>query len=506
MKVKRLTIEIKNRASLKPLWMIKKHYPKFFSDIRKIIGFKHPNERQIRRWSQLDLSDWDGYVFPAKYDWKNQTLIFDIAYVPKVLDILQKKEFQVEIKDLRQVFYINQDLTFDPNLKLYNVQEWILNSVIGFLKVRGYCLYQLPTGLGKTEVAIAIISKMKVNSIILVNSKDLLYQWKERIQKRLNYVPGIVGDGIFEPKPITIATLQSLWNYIKRKINNSIEDISIIQKFIEKGDIEEDFVSDINDSIFQNFSLVILDEVHIGSADTFLAVLRSFNAKYYLGQSATTWRSDKFHPLLWGIFGKPQIIYDLDQAIKDKFLVKPIIKVVKTNRKYDDNLSYKQMIREMKNDSERNRIIRNITINSEKPCLILTQQISHQKEIKKTFIEKGLKLVCLNGNSDTEKRKRILEKVRQGKIKIVCTTNIWGQGIDIPILRTLILAFPTKSDNLLIQKIGRVIRKNDNKTECHIYDFIDKNIYLKQQFYERMKVYKRYKWKIERIDKIELEE
>ena len=357
--------------------------------------------------------------------------------------------------------------------------------------------------MGKTEVSIGVISKLGVKTIILVNSKDLLYQWKNRIKNRINIDAGIIGDGIFQPAEITVATLQSLWNYIKQNKEITSSDISLVEKFIEKGEIEDDFAP-IKDEMFESFSLVILDEVHIGAADTFLAVLRSFTSKYFLGQSATTWRTDKMHPLLWSIFGKLNFEYELNSAIDDGYLVRPIVKIVPTKRKYNEN-NYQSIIKNMKNDDERNYLIAEIVIDAPKPCLVLTNQVTHQSKIRKAFNEYKIFSYFLNGKNTMTERNTVLNKLKEGKTDVVCTTPIWNQGVDIPSLKSVVLAFPTRSDVVLIQKIGRAIRKSPKKYGCTIYDLVDDNPILLDQFSDRAKVYVKYGWlkKREIIQKIQ---
>lgn len=78
-------------------------------------------------------------------------------------------------------------------------------------KKRGGIL-QLPPGWGKTVMALNIISKLKVKTLIIVHKEFLMTQWKERIQQYLGNVSiGIIKQNVIEnDNDIVIASLQSV--------------------------------------------------------------------------------------------------------------------------------------------------------------------------------------------------------------------------------------------------------------------------------------------------------
>lgn len=73
-------------------------------------------------------------------------------------------------------------------------------------------ILQLPPGWGKTVMALNIISKLKVKTLIIVHKEFLMTQWKERIQQYLSNVSiGIIKQNIIEnDNDIVIASLQSI--------------------------------------------------------------------------------------------------------------------------------------------------------------------------------------------------------------------------------------------------------------------------------------------------------
>jgi len=491
------TITITNDAVLTPLPLIWDKIPNFSRWVRKNLGFPHPNEWEIRKYSKKDLSDWDGRIVPVQYerkDGKLHALHFGIADMPIIQEHLESHGLEVEIDDQRPLLPLATPSTF--NLKLWDCQQAALTHILSQLQEKGNCMYQLPTGVGKTEVALAVIHQLRVKTIILVNRKDLMYQWQRRIHQRLGVAAGIVGDGKYELAEITVATVQSLWAYLKREGVKSAPQLDLIEKFIDRGEIEHDSAP-IQPELFKNFSLVILDEVHVGAADTFLKVLLSFTAKYFLGQSATTWRSDKMHPLLWGVFGEPEWKMGINDAVKQHLIVPPRVHIIRGITCEAEK--YPSAIKEIKESPERNQIIADIAKKAPKPCLILTKQVSHQKFIKRAVKAVGLSPFIVNGKSSMDVRKRTLQSIARGDngAQVVIATPIWDEGVDAPGIASVIFAFPFKSDVKTYQRLGRGVRTTPGKNAVEIYDIADHQKHLSKQYTARRVVYEKEGWLVE---------
>lgn len=80
-------------------------------------------------------------------------------------------------------------------------------------------ILMMPTGSGKSLLAMYLINELRVNTLILVHKKNLMEQWKKNIETTLNYTPGIWGDGIKTAMPITIGMVQTIANDKRFDIN-----------------------------------------------------------------------------------------------------------------------------------------------------------------------------------------------------------------------------------------------------------------------------------------------
>lgn len=65
------------------------------------------------------------------------------------------------------------------------------------------------------------------------------------------------------------------------------------------------------------------------------------------------------------------------------------------------------------------------------------------------------------------------------------------EGLDIKSLNRLFLVAPTKNKIVLIQSVGRIERKDENKDTPIVYDFVDKDIYYQKAYKARKTIYKK---------------
>ncbi|MFH0982899.1 MAG: DEAD/DEAH box helicase family protein, partial [Planctomycetota bacterium] len=74
----------------------------------------------------------------------------------------------------------------------------------------------MPTGTGKTVVALAAMARCAVASLVVAPIRDLMYQWHRRIARDLGFNAGILGDGRHEIWPVTVTTYDSAYIHMER--------------------------------------------------------------------------------------------------------------------------------------------------------------------------------------------------------------------------------------------------------------------------------------------------
>ncbi|MGA9176297.1 MAG: DEAD/DEAH box helicase family protein [Desulfobacterales bacterium] len=148
------------------------------------------------------------------------------------------------------------------------------------------------TAFGKTIVAIKLIAEKKVNTLILVDKVTLLSQWKERlseflvVNEPLPAQPANIGKKRGRQKKISvIGQLGAGKNTL-----SGIVDIAVMQSLSRQGEVKE---------CVNNYGMIIADECHHASAFTYEQILKTTNAKYIYGLTATPTRKDGHHPILF---------------------------------------------------------------------------------------------------------------------------------------------------------------------------------------------------------------
>ncbi|MEZ6097640.1 MAG: DEAD/DEAH box helicase [Pirellulaceae bacterium] len=67
----------------------------------------------------------------------------------------------------------------------------------------------MPTGTGKTEVALQIMLATKTATLVVVPIRELMHQWHRRIMKSLGIDAGLIGDNLYRLAPICVTTYHS---------------------------------------------------------------------------------------------------------------------------------------------------------------------------------------------------------------------------------------------------------------------------------------------------------
>lgn len=337
-----------------------------------------------------------------------------------------------------------------------------------------------PTGFGKTVIGCKIIEERKVNTLILVNKLQLLNQWKDRIKEFLNVEE--VGEISSKKKNITnvidVASIKSLWN------NGEVLDIA------------------------KNYGMIIIDECHHTAAYTFEQAINTGNARYVYGISATPERENGHTPIIKMQCG--DIRYKVDSLKFNKELNIPMKVIVKkshlnfTNPNVDNyelneinDLIAKDVIR-----SE--NIIKDIKKEYEngKNILVLTERLELMNYVYDKLSKYTNNIFKYYGGIGKTVLKNYEELINQineiGSNKIIVATGSYiGEGFDDSKLDVLFLTMPISGQTRVTQYAGRLHRKDDNKKEILIYDYVDDNFAkTRNMFLKRKKTYEKLGYEI----------
>jgi len=343
-------------------------------------------------------------------------------------------------------------------------QQEIIDAVMPIIRKDGGGQLSLPTGFGKTVMAIHIASLLGKKVLWMTHQTNLLEQTKKSFEKFAGCRVGVIrGSVIDTDAPVVMGMLQS-----------------ISQKHYDPA-------------VFDQFGLVIFDEVHRVPSAVFSQSIGKVTTKYMIGLSATPKRKDGLDNVITTCIGP--IIAKVELQLKI-----PLVELVKVS--YDGemrehkNRSEKANIPAMVNDicldSVRNDIIvgKLKALHTEgRTMLVLTERRGHA-----TFLADACNSLDLNAGTYLGQMKAEELALANTKTVIIGTYAMCSTGYDNPRLNTVVLA-TSKRD--VRQTVGRVLGlRSPGDIQPKIVDFIDTYGPFRTQAYSRKKYYRDQKFDI----------
>ena len=146
------------------------------------------------------------------------------------------------------------------------------------------------------------------------------------------------------------------------------------------------------------------------------------------------------------------------------------------------------------NNEQRNNIIKDITDdirkrNKKARILILTKSLDHGRALEDLL---GGNCEFLQGCDSVGERYEAISRFRGCRdSSILIGTKILQTGVNIEEITHFINARGMKSEIATLQALGRALRRHDSKNVVYIYDFMDKEKYLRDHSISRKRHYER---------------
>jgi len=338
-----------------------------------------------------------------------------------------------------------------------------------------------PTAFGKTVTAVAMIARRGVNTLVLVHRTELLKQWQARLQLFLG-----VGKG-------TIGTIGGG----KARATGKI-DIAVMQSLSRQGEVN---------SLVENYSHVIVDECHHVGAVSFDAILRRTKARYVLGLTATPFRRDGQHPIIFMQCGPIRHESGRPEGAPRSLTVIP--RLLATPLDSDSATGIQDIFRQLAASIERSqRIVEDVlsAYRAGRSIIVLTERTDHLDTLELALTDQIENLFALHGRMSRKQRAVLLEALEAlpGDVPrvLLATGRLIGEGFDHPPLDTLMLAMPVSWKGTLQQYAGRLHREHASKADVLIYDYVDTgNPTLERMWDKRQRGYKAMGYGIDAIQR-----
>ncbi len=105
-------------------------------------------------------------------------------------------------------------------------------------------------------------------------------------------------------------------------------------------------------------------------------------------------------------------------------------------------------------------------------ALLFCVSVAHAEFMTAWLNRAGLPAACVVGSTPAEERQRAPQRLLSGDLCALVTVDLYNEGIDLPMVDTLILLRPTQSPVLFQQQIGRGLRLAPGKESCLVLDFV----------------------------------
>lgn len=459
----------------------------------KILSLIDPG---IRRQIDMSLSYViQGFQFMnthKNWDGRNRLLDkhnnFPSGMLPTVESILKQNLCAYEIVDNRPPMVYNDQMIVSENSG-FGYRNYQIDLINEAWKHKGG-IVQAATGSGKTFCIASITAKFGLKTIIYVIGIELLYQMKETFDKAFPHLKvGVVGDGNCDVGDITIMTIWSAASAFDEKITITDCDLTNDSASKNKNLNKELIIKTVKES-----EMFILDECQYAASQTVQFLHKvSENARHRFLFSGTPWRDSGDDLLIEAVGGPKFFSVSASKLIEEGWLVRPEIHFINIPTKRGIGKQYHEVYQNFIVDNEeRNNKIISIAkklIAMGKKCLILVTKVEHGKKLL-DMIKDEFRAESLDGTNKTSDRLLAIKKMQNGELDVLVASKIFDQGIDIPQLDALILAGSGKSSGRALQRIGRVIRKHEGKSNAIVIDFYDNCKFLREHSKARLKIYK----------------
>jgi len=378
--------------------------------------------------------------------------------------LCRRHDIQYEIEDRRRCLP-PANISFQGELRPF--QQVAVDEMLA----RDFGTLSSATGSGKTIMALYMVVRRRQPTLIIVHTRDLAAQWRQRIETFLGIAAdnvGMIGAGKkVVGKEITIALVQSLYKCVEE--------------------------------VAEHIGFLVVDECHRCPSRTFTEAVTGFDARYMLGLSATPWRRDKLSKLIFWHLGDVHHEVDKKRLVKtgDVLPAEIIIRNTRFKPHYDPVHEYSKMLSELTADTERNVLIASdVARETERRagiCLILSDRKAHCENLR-ALLKYRFKIDAelLTGDLNMDERRDVIERLNQSETNVVIATGqLVGEGFDCRNLSTLFLATPIRFSGRVIQYLGRVLRPAPGKTVARVFDYVDIRVdILTKAAMARQKIYR----------------
>jgi superfamily II DNA or RNA helicase len=394
-----------------------------------------------------------------------------IHYAKTRVDLVARfgKGFQDDVPKPARVFW--------PKVALPELRPEQAEALSAWTKAGGRGQVLMPTGTGKTEVALAAMAQTGTATLIVAPIRDLMYQWHRRILKGLGYDAGILGDNTFNLRPVTVTTYDSAC--------------------IHMG------------SLGARFGLLVFDEEHHLPGPTYREAAIMSAAPRRLGLTATPERHDgREADLDWLIgpvayhmpfqrarggtladFAVVRVPVHLapDEQVNYDHCSRQVQHFIARRRQEEPGYSWEDLCRESGKEpaarlalkayylkqaiedraQEKLRILEDIfRLHTGQPTIVFAGSNAMAMAVSRRFL-----LPAILAHTRKQERLAVLDGFGTGAFPAVVANRVLDEGVDVPEAKVAVVIGGQASTRQAKQRLGRILRKTGS-AQATLYEVV----------------------------------
>ncbi|OLZ40918.1 DNA repair helicase [Natrinema saccharevitans] len=338
---------------------------------------------------------------------------------------------------------------------------------------------ELPTGSGKTVIALQAIERLSVPTLVVVPTIDLVEQWERELEREFGGPIGRFGGGEQRLEPITVSTYDSA--YLKA------------------------------DSVGDRFGFAVFDEAHHLGGEGYREIARLLAAPARVGLTATFERPDGAHEVVEGLVGPLVHRVDVDDLAGDHLAAYDLKRLevsltpeerteyerdqevftdylAKSNIEMRSGADYQELVKRSGSDPEAREALlarqraREIMFGSEAKLEALSGILDDHRDDRVIVftahndlaydVSERFLTPTITHRTGTAERRGILERFREGTYSRIATSNVLDEGVDVPDANVAVVLSGSGSEREFVQRLGRILRPTADGGRAILYEVV----------------------------------
>jgi len=361
----------------------------------------------------------------------------------------------------------------------YELRDYQQNALDAWIDSNRRGVLELPTGAGKTVIALAAIADTATPTLVVVPTIDLLEQWQRELETEFDVPIGRLGGGEQRVEDVTVSTYDSA--YLRA------------------------------DDLGDRFGLVVFDEVHHLGAEGYQDIARLLAAPDRLGLTATFERPDGAHEAIQELVGPRVYGIDVDDLAGDHLAPYEIRRIEveltpeeraeydeaqgtfldyirKSNISFSSGSDYVQLVKRSGTDpaareallakqrarelmmnaaNKRQQLARILDRHREDRIIVFTAHTELVYRLSERFL-----LPAITNETGASERREILQRFRDGTYSRIVAANVLDEGIDVPDANVAVVLSGSGSEREFTQRLGRILRPKADGGRAVLYELV----------------------------------